>query len=288
MIDVLNYGSTIGILAIGMTPVIAMRGIDLSVGSVMALAACVAGMLSTSGHGGFVAVLGGIAVGGLCGLWNALLVAHFRIQPFVATLVLLVAARGIAQMVTSSQIVTFHDNVIEFIGLGRPPWMPLPFPFLLVTGLLALTLIALRCSALGLLIRAVGGNPEAARLAGVRAPSLIACSYVFCGLCAGIAGLIAAANIKAADPFNTGRNFELAAIFAVVVGGTPLAGGRLSLVGAFVGAMLMQCLTTTMYARNVSADVAPLPQALLILGVCIAGSPRVHGALRAWRSRSVP
>ncbi len=216
----------------------------------------------------------------LCGLWNGLLVAGLGLQPFVATLILMVAGRGVAQMITDSQITTFHDAAIEYIGLGRPAWLPLPFPFLLALGLLAVTWIFVRRTAVGLLIEAVGGNPEASRLAGVRARTLIAGTYVFSGLCAGVAGLIAAANIKAADPFHAGQNLELAAIFAVVVGGTRLTGGRFSLPGAFVGGLLMQCLITTMYARNISADVAPLPQALVILVVCVASSARFRGMLR--------
>lgn len=280
-IDVLNYGALIAILALGMAPVIATRGVDLSVGSIMAVSAAVAATHVVGGGSATASIALALGAAVACGLWNGLLVAALGLQPFVATLVLMVAGRGIAQILTESQIITFHDPILEYIGLGRPTWLPLPFPFLLAAGLLGLAVLAKRRTAVGLFVESVGGNPEAARLAGVRSSVVTVAVYGFSGFCAGLAGLIAAANIKAADPFNTGRNLELAAIFAVVVGGTSLSGGRFSLVGAFVGAMLMQCLTTTMYARNIGADVAPLPQALVILGVCILGA----GPLHAWLAR---
>lgn len=280
LVDVLNYGSTIAILGLGMTLVIATGGVDLSVGSIMAISGAVAATLAAGGESSWLAITAALGAGALCGLWNGLLVTLLRLQPFVATLVLMVAGRGVAQLITDSNITTFHDAAIEYIGLGRPAWLPLPLPFLLAALLLLGTALATRKTALGLLLESVGGNPEAARLAGVRARAIICCTYVFSGLCAGVAGLIAAANIKAADPFHAGLNLELAAIFAVVVGGTPLTGGRFSLLGAFAGGLLMQCLTTTMYARNVPSDVAPLPQALVILIVCIIGSAQARRFFR--------
>lgn len=283
LIDILNYGATIIILAMGMAPVIATRGVDLSVGSIMATSGAVAATMVVDGKPSALAIATSIGVAAACGLWNGLLVSVVRLQPFVATLVLMVAGRGIAQMITESQITTFHDPMLEYIGLGRPAWLPLPFPFLLAVVLFVVTVVATRKTALGLLLEAVGGNPEASCLAGVRSLTLIASTYIFSGVCAGIAGLIAAANIKAADPFHAGRNLELAAIFAVVVGGTPLTGGRFSLLGALAGGLLMQCLTTTMYARNIGADIAPLPQALVILAVCIIGAPAFRAMLRGKR-----
>ncbi len=284
LLDILNYGATFAILGIGMTPVIGTRGVDLSVGSIMALSGAVAATLSVGGSPPSVSIAAALGVAALCGAWNGLLVAVAGIQPFVATLVLMVAGRGIAQMVTRSQIITFHDPALEYLALGRPAWLPIPFAFILAVVLLVLTLIVVRRSALGLLLEAVGGNPEAARLAGVRASLLVGGAYVFSAVTAGLAGLIAAANIKAADPFNAGRNLELAAIFAVIVGGTPTGGGRLSILGAALGGFLMQALITTMYARDIGADVAPLPEALAILAVCIVGTPRGRQALaRLWR-----
>ncbi len=286
LLDVLNYGATFAILGVGMAPVIGTRGVDLSVGSIMALAGAVAATLSVGGSAPAVSIGAALGVAALCGAWNGVLVAGAGIQPFVATLVLMVAGRGIAQMVTQSQIVTFHDPVLEYLALGRPAWLPVPFAFLLAALLLLLTLLVVRRTALGLLLEAVGGNPEAARLAGVRSALLVGGTYVFSAVTAGVAGLIAAANIKAADPFNAGRNLELAAIFAVIVGGTPQQGGRMSILGAALGGFLMQALITTMYARDIGADVAPLPEALAILAVCIVGTSRGRRALARLWSRS--
>jgi simple sugar transport system permease protein len=283
LIAILDRGAPIAILALGMSLVIATRGVDLSVGSIMAISGAVAAQTITSGHSSAVAIPLALGAGALCGLWNGLLVAGLKLQPFVATLILMVAGRGIAQLITDSQITTFHDPALECIGLGHPAWLPLPFPFLLACAMLIATLVIVRVSALGLLIEAVGTNPEAARLAGVRSRILIAGTYIFSGLCAAVAGLIAAANIKAADPFNAGQNQELAAIFAAVVGGASLLGGRFSLTGAAVGGLLMQTLITTMHARDISADVAPLPQALIILAIAIAASPRLREMLRRAR-----
>ncbi|MBL8762864.1 MAG: ABC transporter permease [Phycisphaerae bacterium] len=285
LIDILHYGGAIAILALGMAPVIATRGVDLSVGAVMAIAAAAAARLSIAGTPGVPALAGALAVAGACGLWNGVLVVTLRLQPFVATLVLMVAGRGLAQMLTGGQILTFHDPLLEYLDQGRPGWLPMPMPFLLGAALLVLTCLATRRAPLGLLIESVGSNPEAARLSGVRAGPLVVGCYVWCAACAGLAGLIAGAGIKAADPFNTGRNAELAAIFAVVVGGTSLLGGRFSLAGAFVGGMLMQGLTTTMYARDIRSDVAPLPQALLILTICAAGAPRARALARRLAGR---
>lgn len=285
-IDILNYGSVIAILGLGMAPVIAARGVDLSVGSIMAISAAAGAQLVSGGCPSSLAIGASLAAAALCGAWNALLVTVFRVQPFVATLILMIAGRGIAQIITGSQITTFHNAALEYIGLGRPVWLPLPFPFLLALALLVAAAVALRRTALGLLLEAVGANPEASRLSGVRARSLTAGTYIFSALCAGLAGLIAAANIKAADPFHVGQNMELAAIFGAVAGGTPLAGGRFSLRGAFAGGLLMQCLITTMYARGVRSDVAPLPQALVILAVCIVGSDRIRGLWESRRARA--
>lgn len=283
-IDILYNGAKAMILAIGMTLVIGGGGVDLSVGSIMAVSAAIAVTLVNRGVSPWVAMSAAITASSLCGLWNGMLVAFLRLQPFVATLVFMVAGRGLAQMITGGQIPTFQNQALEYIGLGK--LLGLPFPFILVMALFAVTLLAVRKTALGLLLEAVGGNPEAARLAGVRSRTLIAFTYVASGFCAGLAGLLAAADIKGADPFHAGLNLELAAVFAVVVGGTSLTGGRFSLSGALIGALLLQTLITTMYTRDVSSDVAPLPQALVILLVCVAASPQLPALLRKLRSGS--
>jgi ribose/xylose/arabinose/galactoside ABC-type transport system permease subunit len=275
-IDILNHASKIVILALGMAIVVATRGVDLSVGSIMAIAGATAATLTVGGTPALVAIAIGIAAAIICGLFNGLMVTTLRLQPFVATLVLMVAGRGIAQMITDGQVITFQDPLLTYIGNGRPSWLPLPMPVLIAATLLLATMLITRRTAIGMMIAVVGCNPQAARLSGLRSGMFIGGAYVFSGVCAGIAGLIAASNIKAADPHHAGLTLELSAIFAVVIGGGSLGGGRFSLAGATMGALLMQTLTATMYARNVTADVAPLPVAVVILLVCVLGSPMVR------------
>lgn len=276
LVDVLNRGAPVIMLALGMALVIATRGVDLAVGSVMALSGAVAAQLVVAGHSAWIAIAVALLAALACGAWNGALVALLGIQPIVATLILMVAGRGLAQMVTDGQIVTFHDATLEFLGNGRPRFLPLPSPFLLAMLLFGATWLATRKTALGLFVEAAGGNPLAARYAGVPSRAIVVVTYVFSGLCAGCAGLAAAGSIKAADPTHAGLFLELDAIFAVVVGGTALSGGRFALGGAVVGALLIQTLTTTLYARDVSSDVAPLPKALVIVAVALLQSSELR------------
>lgn len=276
LIDVLNHGSKVMLLALGMTLVIATGGVDLSVGAVMAIAGAVAAQLINRAGVPFPLVLAaalGVAV--LAGCWNGLLVGAFRIQPIVATLILMVAGRGVAMLITDGQIITFTDPRLGFIGNGH--LLGLPFPVWLSLGMLLATVVLTRRTAVGLFIESVGDNQTASTYAGVNSSTVKFVVYLFSGFCAGLAGLVAASNIKCADSNHAGLFLELDAILAVVVGGTALTGGRFYLVGAIVGALFIQTLTTTMYMRNVSADVAPVPKALAILAVCLLQSPTLRG-----------
>jgi simple sugar transport system permease protein len=199
------------------------------------------------------------------------LVALFKVQPIVATLILMVAGRGIAQLITDGQIITFKDARLLYLGNGH--LLGLPFPIVLVLGMLIITGLLTRKTALGLFIESVGDNQTASAYSGVNAKSVKFLVYVFSGLCAGLAGLVSASNIYCADANHSGLFFELDAILAVVVGGTSLTGGRFYLAGALVGGLFIQTLTTTMYMRNVSADIVPVPKALVVIAVCLMQSP---------------
>jgi galactofuranose transport system permease protein len=287
LIDILNHGAKVMLLALGMALVIATGGVDLSVGAVMAIAGAIAARLinvpGVTWRTAVAAALGGAL---LAGAWNGLLVGLLRIQPIVATLVLMVAGRGIAQLITDGQIITFTDPALTFLGNGK--LLGLPFPISVVLVMLLLTALATRRTALGLYIEAVGNNETASRLAGIHVGGVKFTAYLFAGLCAGLAGLIAAANIRCADSNHAGLFLELDAILAVVVGGTALTGGRFYLCGALLGALLIQTLTTTLYMRDVSADVAPVPKALVVLGVCLLQAPAFRAACAALlRRRSV-
>lgn len=270
-LDVLNQGAKVMLLSLGMVLVIATGGVDLSVGAVMAIAAAVSSRLLETEHlPAGVAIAAGLAVSVLAGAWNGLLVAGLGIQPIVATLVLMVAGRGVAQLITEGQIINFHDPTMVFLGNGH--LFGLPFTLTLVLVMLLIAHFLVRRTALGLFIESVGDNDEASLYSGINAKQVKFLVYTFSGLCAGLAGLVACSNIRSADANNIGLYLELDAILAVVVGGTSLQGGRFYLVGAVVGGLFIQTLTTTLYARNVSSDISPVPKALVIIAVCLLQS----------------
>lgn len=283
-VDVLNQGAKVMLLALGMTLVIATAGVDLSVGAIMAIAGAVAAQTVTAaGLPAAVAILAGLGVAVMAGVWNGLLVAVLRIQPIVATLILMVAGRGVAQLITGGQIINFTDPMLGFLGNGYI--LGLPFTVYLVALMFGLTAWLTRRTALGLFVEAVGDNETASTFTGLPAQRVKFLAYVFAGMCAGLAGLVAAANIRSADANNAGLYLELDAILAVVVGGTALTGGRFTLAGSMIGALLIQTLTTTLYARNISADIAPVPKALVILAVCLLQSPVLRAKLAGLRKR---
>lgn len=273
LIDILNQGSKVMLLAIGMTLVIATGGVDLSVGSLMAIAGSVAAVLVTQTTLPFAAVVGTtLALTAVAGTANGLLVATVGIQPIIATLILMVAGRGIAMLITDGQIITFEHAPLVFLGNGH--FLAVPFTVTLVLVTLMSTLLVTRKTAIGLFLESVGDNEKAARFCGINTTFVKIVVYAFSGLCAGLAGLIATSNIKAADSSRVGEMMELDAIFAVVVGGTALTGGRFTLVGSIVGALLIQTLTTTMYNLGVPPAVAPVPKAIVIVTVCLLQSEK--------------
>lgn len=283
LIDVLNRGAPVAILAIGMTPVIATRGVDLSVGAVMAIAGAVAATLVVSGHSAAVAVVAALAAGLACGIWNGLLVGILNIQPIIATLVLMVAGRGIAQLITEGSIVTFSDPVLANIGTGALLGLPISA---VVAGSLLLAAIALvRRTALGLFIEAIGVNLSAARYAGLASVPLLVAVYAFSGFCAAIAGVIAAADIRGADANNAGLWLELDAILAVVVGGTSLLGGRFSLAFSVLGALIIQALNTGILVSGFPPEFNLVVKAAVIIVILVMQSPLASGFLAARRFR---
>ncbi|MGB8353728.1 MAG: ABC transporter permease [Chthoniobacteraceae bacterium] len=276
LVDILKHGGQMMLLALGMTLVIATGGVDLSVGAVMAVAGAVVAQAAVSHQqSALVAMVFALAVCTLLGAWNGFLVAGIGIQPIVATLILMVAGRGIAQLITGGQIINFDNPMLVYLANGYS--LGLPFTCVLALVVLGLTYALTRGTALGLFIESVGDNDVASRYSGVNDRFVKFTVYLFAGFCAGLAGLVAASNIKSADANHAGLYAELDAILAVVVGGTALAGGRFYLPGSIVGALLIQTLTTTMYARNVSADIAPVPKALVIIAVCLLQSEKARG-----------
>ena len=290
LVDVLNRAAPVGLLSLGMTLVIATGGIDLSVGAVMAISGAIAAGLiakptgtpfenvrSSSG----LAIPGALAASAFLGGFNGILVAFLEFQPIVATLLLMVMGRGIAQLLANGQIVTFSDDA--FSAIARGAFLGLPNPVWILAGAALLFGLVTRVSALGLFIAATGSNPVAARYVGIDARAVKMAVYVLSGLCAGLAGLIAAADIQAADANNAGLYLELDAILAVSVGGTALAGGRFSLVGTLVGVLLMQTLTTTILTRGVSPEATLILKAAIVVGVCLFQAPSFRASFGAMR-----
>jgi ribose/xylose/arabinose/galactoside ABC-type transport system permease subunit len=241
--NVLLQLSTVLLVAIGMTFVIATRGVDLSVGSTMAVAAAIGAV--TMDRGMFVAFGLAIAGAALVGVLNGALIASLRVQPIVVTLATLIGGRGLAQIISrNGELVTVGDPA--FLALGRGYVGPIPIQVLIAATVVAAAVFALRAMPTGRYVLAVGGNPAAARLAGVPVRMTIVAVYTASACLAAIAGLIIAARLGASDAAKIGQNMELDAIAAVVVGGTALTGGRATIGGTVVGALIMQVIATSL------------------------------------------
>ncbi|CAK6493289.1 Inner membrane ABC transporter permease protein YtfT [Pantoea sp. Nvir] len=280
-IDILNRAAPVALLAIGMTLVIATGGIDLSVGAVMAIAGATAATLTVAGHSLTTVIFSALGAGLLCGLWNGVLVALLRIQPFVATLILMVAGRGIAQLITQGQIVTFDSATLGWLGSGSLWLLPVPVWITLAAALLVWLLT--RKTALGLFIEAVGINLRAARNAGVTGWLVVMSTYAISGLCAAVAGLIVTADIRGADANNAGLWLELDAILAVVIGGASLMGGRFNLVLSLIGALIIQAMNTGILLSGFPPELNQVVKAVVVMCVLLLQSPRFLAMLKRRR-----
>ncbi len=282
-IDILNRAAPVALLAIGMTLVIATGGIDLSVGAVMAIAGATAASMTVAGHSLPVVLLAALGAGALAGLWNGILVAVLKIQPFVATLILMVAGRGVAQLITSGQIVTFDSPALSWLGSGS--LLLLPTPVIIAVATLLLFWLFTRRTALGMFIEAVGINIRAAKNAGVNTRIVVMLAYVLSGICAAIAGIIVAADIRGADANNAGLWLELDAILAVVIGGGSLMGGRFNLLLSVMGALIIQGMNTGILLSGFPPELNQVVKAVVVLCVLIVQSPRFIGLLKGVRGR---
>lgn len=285
LIDILRNGSKYMVLAIGMTMVLATGGTDISVGSVMAIAGALACSIVDQrilpGLGGnvFAAVAIALAAGALCGAWNGFLVAKLKVQPIVATMILMTAGRGIAQLVADGKIVTITSDAYYYISGGYI--LGLPFPMYIAAFILVLALVMTKKTAFGLAVEAIGINSESARLAGIKVDRNKWLIYIFCGVCAAIAGLIESAGIKGADCNNCGLMIEMDGILAVAIGGTSLSGGRFSLISSIIGALVVQTITTMILAFGVAPEVIRVFKALIVIVICLAQSPAFMAQMKA-------
>lgn len=283
-IDILNRAAPLIVVSLGMTLVIATRGIDISVGTVVAIAGAAAAIILAADptHVG-LALAAALGVGLLAGAWNGLLAALIGMQPIIATLILMVAGRGVAQLLTGGQIIPIGAR--GYLRLGDGFLAMVPCAVWIALAVLVITSLLVNRTALGLLVRAIGVNPVAARLVGVRSTAIMFGIYVFCGLTAAIAGILTSSNVRSADGNNAGLLLELDAILAVTLGGTSLMGGRFSLAGTVLGALIIQTLTYTTYSIGVPPEATLVVKAIVVLVVCVIQSERARNLLTGFAAR---
>jgi simple sugar transport system permease protein len=284
LIDIFNNGAPLILVAIGMTLVIATGGVDLSVGAVIAISAAMGAVLINPALGQTlisnavltknatntplpIIILADLAAGTLCGLWNGLLVSRAKIQPMVATLILMVAGRGIAQLITNGQIMTIYYTPYYWFGNGYI--LGLPVSIYIVALVLLLGWVLVRKTAIGLFIESVGINAKSTYYSGINEQNVKLLAYTFCGFCGAIAGLILSSYVHSADGNNNGLYYELDAILAVVMGGTLMTGGRFSMVASAIGAVVIWTFTVTVYSLGVPANALLAAKAVLVLLVIL-------------------
>ncbi|HZU94575.1 MAG TPA: ABC transporter permease [Microbacterium sp.] len=285
LIDILRQAAPVMMIAIGMSLVIATGGIDLSVGSLMAVSGAVSmEFLAAAGDstsiGVALAAVGlSLLITGILGAVNGILVAYVGLQPFIATLVLMLAGRGVAKVITGGQNTAASSDPFRWIANGFV--IGIPVVFILAVLIVVLVAWVVRRSALGLMIEAIGINPKASRMAGIKPKGLLLTAYILSGILAGIAGVMSVGSVMTVDISRTGYQLELDAILAVVIGGASLAGGKFSLSGAFVGALLIATLDKTVLYLGVSSSATPAFKAIVIVAICLLQSDRV----RSWFQR---
>jgi simple sugar transport system permease protein len=285
LVDIARAVAPLLMIATGMCLVIATGGIDLSVGSMMAVAGAVAmEYLSNAGAPDSIgaaaaALLLALGLCALLGLINGVLVSVVGLQPFITTLVMMLAGRGLAKVITEGQNTTAVNEQYRWIANGYV--LGLPVVFLISVGIAVLVALTIRRSALGMMIESVGINAEASRLAGLNRRALLITVYVASAFLAGIAGIFSTGTVMTVDVSQTGYQFELDAILAVVIGGTSLAGGKFSLGGAAIGAVLIATLDKTVVFLGIPASATPAFKAAVIVTLYVIQSPR----FRTWLAR---
>jgi ribose/xylose/arabinose/galactoside ABC-type transport system permease subunit len=258
------------IVALGMALVIGTEGVDLSVGAVMALSAALVPLYL--GYDALTAVIVAVVAGLACGVFNGFLVAYLGIQPIVATLALLVGGRGLALVIAHGQLVQLYNPT--FLSLGSGDLLGIPISVVVAAVLAVAAGLLVQRTTFGRRIVAIGGNRAASRLAGLPVRRVLVGVYAISGVLAALAGVLATARLSASDPANVGLLMELSAITAVVVGGTPLTGGRIRVFGTVMGALLMQLVRATLIKHNLPDSTAQMVQAAIIVAAVYAARER--------------
>ena len=295
IVDIINRSSEITIIAMGMTMVIALGGTDISVGALVAVSGAFALKLlrwdvteyPTPGdytvYPFVLVILVPLVVCTLMGLFNGILIGKFKLEPIIATLILMVAGRGIAQIATNGKQFTTGYTPFRFIGQGS--LFGLPFPIILAVVICTVVMIFVRKTAFGTFVESVGINPSASRVTGLKSSKIIIIVYTLTGFLSGVAGLIYSSRISSCDSNNAGVNYEMDAILAVVLGGTSMTGGKFSLAGTIIGSLIIRTITTLVYYFGITSESIMAFKAVIILVVIIIQSEPVRKKLAGRKSR---
>jgi len=273
LIDILYRAMPTAIVALGMAVVIGTRGVDLSVGSIIAICGAVIAWRIHAGDPHALVLLEVLGVGLVCGLWNGFLVAVLDIQPIIATLILMVSGRGIGLMINliyGGTNPSFISPLLQLLSVGHIGLIPARL--ILCAALFAALWLLIRRTALGLFLESVGGNARAASIAGVDARLIKFAAYLICGWCAAWAGVVLTADTHTSDPVSEGLYIELDAILAVVIGGGSLAGGRIYLGMTLLGALVIQTLTTSILTSGLPPEYNLVVKAVVVFAVLLLQS----------------
>jgi ribose transport system permease protein len=267
LFTILTQASAVGVLAIGMTFVIASGGIDLSVGSAVAAAGIAGGVLA-DGESGALFILGALGFGVLIGVLNGAFITLGRMPPFIATLAMLAIARGVAlRMSGKTPISVALLDTVRWFGNGKV--LGIPAPVIVFLAIAGLGWVVMNRTTYGRYVVAVGGNKEAARIAGIRVQRTIFSVYVLIGLCAGISAILLSGRLASASPV-AGSLYELDAIAAVVIGGTSLAGGKATITGTFLGVLTFALIFNLLNLLNLPTEFQQIVRGVIVLVAVIA------------------
>lgn len=286
MITMLQESARYLMIATGMTLVISTAGIDLSVGSVMAVAGAAAMQFLVSGMNVWLAILLSMLIGLAIGCLNGFFVSVVGLQPFITTLIMMLAGRGLAKVITNGQ----NTDASHVAGSAPLSWIAngyilgIPANFVIALVIVIIVGLVARKTAMGEMIESVGINADASRMTGIRPRRILFLVYAISGVLAAIAGLFATASVMRVDIVKTGQDLEMYAILAVVIGGTSLLGGKFSLSGSAVGAVLIAMIRKTIIQLGVTSEATPAFFAIVVIVVCVMQAPKVHN-LNAERKR---
>ena len=287
LITILDYGSELAILAIGMTLVTAASGgQDISVGAGIAIAGSVILRVLCGGNSRpdqlqapiIVAFLIACLASMAFGAFNGVLVAYFRIQPMVATLILYTAGRSIAAWINNNELPVLSDKTFTYFG-GFIPGVPIPTPFFIAMACVIVAALVLKFTNLGLYTQTVGINENSARLNGLNPEFIKFLSFVILGLCVAVAGLIKVSRLSSINYSVIAKDIEMDAILAVALGGNALSGGKFNMWASILGAYVIQYLTTTLYKMNIQSDALPAYKAVVVILLVVMSAPSVRARL---------